>query len=91
MIVRFLTLLALSFAAPASAQDPGEIIGRAARVYRSLASLKANFVQVIDNPMMDSAESRGTLTQAGSAKLAMRLTDPPCEAVVMASYASQRS
>ena len=49
------------------AQDAQAIIGRAARVYRSLANLKADFVQVIDNPMIDSAESKGTLTQAGRA------------------------
>jgi outer membrane lipoprotein-sorting protein len=83
MTIRFLTLLVLSYAAPASAQDPGEIIGRAARVYRSLASLQADFVQVIDNPMIDSAESKGTLVQAGSARLAMRFSDPPGEAIVV--------
>ena len=40
-------------------------------------------MQVIDNPMIDSAESRGKLVQAGSAKLAMRFTDPPGEAIVI--------
>ena len=58
-------LLALLGAAPAAAQDAQAIIGRAARVYRSLSSLQADFVQVIDNPMIDSAESQGTLAQAG--------------------------
>ena len=72
MIRLLLAGLMVSIAAPASAQDPGNIIGRAARVYRSLASLQADFVQVIDNPMIDSAESKGTLVQAGPAKLAMR-------------------
>jgi outer membrane lipoprotein carrier protein len=66
-----------------TAQDPGAIVGRASRVYQSLASMTADFVQVIDNPMIDSAESRGTLVQAGQAKLAMRFTDPPGEAVVI--------
>jgi outer membrane lipoprotein-sorting protein len=75
--------LMLATAAPASAQNPGEIIGRAARVYRSLASLQADFEQVIDNPMIDSAESRGTLIQAGPSKLSMRFTDPPGEAIVI--------
>jgi outer membrane lipoprotein carrier protein len=75
-----LTLLGTS---PASAQDAQAIIGRAARVYRSLASLRANFVQVIDNPMIDSAESKGTLVQAGPAKLAMRFSDPAGEAIVI--------
>ena len=81
---RLLVLLAaLLLATPAAAQDAGAIIGRASRVYRSLSSLKADFVQVIDNPMIDSAESRGTLVQSGEAKLAMRFTDPPGEAVVI--------
>ena len=70
-------------ASPLEAQDAQAIVGRASRVYRSLASLKADFVQVIDNPMIDSAESRGTLIQSGASKLAMRFTDPPGEAVVI--------
>ena len=69
--------------AEAHAQDAESIVGRSSRVYRSLSSLAADFVQVIDNPMIDSAESRGTLVQAGSAKLSMRFTEPPGEAVVI--------
>jgi outer membrane lipoprotein-sorting protein len=65
------------------AQDAQSIVGRSSTVYRSLASLSADFVQVIDNPMIDSAESRGTLIQAGPSKLSMRFTDPPGEAVVI--------
>jgi len=80
---RLVLLLALAAAAPAQAQDARELIGRASRVYRSLASLRADFVQVIDNPMIDSAESKGTLVQAGDAKLSMRFTDPPGEAIVI--------
>jgi outer membrane lipoprotein carrier protein len=76
-------LLALIAAAPLQGQDADAIIGRASKVYRSLGSLQANFVQVIDNPMIDSAESRGTLVQAGPAKLAMRFTDPRGEAIVI--------
>ena len=77
-------LLALA-GAPAlpAQQDAAAIVGRSSRVYRSLSSLQADFVQVIDNPMIDSAESRGTLIQSGAAKLAMRFTDPPGEAVVI--------
>lgn len=74
-------LLAVAPAAPA--QDAAAIVGRSSRVYRSLASMRADFVQVIDNPMIDSAESRGTLVQAGEDKLAMRFTDPPGEAIVI--------
>ena len=57
-----LTLVALLLAGSLQAQqDANAIIGRSARVYRSLGSLQADFVQVIDNPMIDSAESKGTL------------------------------
>lgn len=76
------TLLAV--APPATqAQDAQAVVGRSSKVYRSLASLSADFVQVVDNPMIDSAESRGTLIQAGPGKLSMRFTDPPGEAVVI--------
>ena len=83
--MRALILLTLTLFSPSkgAAQDAEAIIGRAARVYRSLASLQADFVQMIDNPMIDSAESRGTLVQAGPAKLAMRFSDPPGEAIVV--------
>jgi outer membrane lipoprotein carrier protein len=82
---RLLVLLGLlaGSAPAASAQDAAAIVGRSSRVYRSLSSLKADFVQVIDNPMIDSAESRGTLVQAGQDKLSMRFADPPGEAVVI--------
>ncbi len=76
-------LLTLWGTGTARAQDAGAIVGRASKVYRGLSSLKADFVQVIDNPMIDSAESRGTLVQAGQDKLAMRFTDPPGEAIVI--------
>jgi outer membrane lipoprotein carrier protein len=78
-----LFILALLLAPPASAQDAQAIIGRSAQVYRSLGSLRADFVQVIDNPMIDSAESKGTLVQAGPVKFAMRFSDPPGEAIVI--------
>lgn len=83
MINRLLVLLSLLSPTIAQAQDANELIGRASRVYRSLASLRADFVQVIDNPMIDSAESKGTLIQSGDAKLSMRFSDPPGEAIVI--------
>jgi outer membrane lipoprotein carrier protein len=83
MKLSVLLLLGLMFTAPLSAQSAQSIVGRSARIYRSLSSLRADFVQVIDNPMIDSAESRGNLVQAGPAKFAMRFTDPPGEAIVI--------
>jgi outer membrane lipoprotein carrier protein len=82
---RLLLLLGLLAVAPGAvrAQDANALVGRSSRVYRSLTSLTADFVQLIDNPMIDSAESRGKLVQAGPDKLAMRFTDPPGEAVII--------
>lgn len=80
---RIALLLALAGAPSAQAQDADALIGRASQVYRSLASLRADFVQLIDNPMIDSAESKGTLIQSGDARLSMRFTDPPGEAIVI--------
>lgn len=82
-MVRLAMALTVALAIPAHAQDAGELIGRASRVYRSLASLRADFVQVINNPMIDSAESKGTLVQSGDARLSMRFSDPPGEAIVV--------
>jgi outer membrane lipoprotein carrier protein len=83
-MIRVLLLLGLALApGVVHAQDAAAIVGRSSRVYRTLSSLRADFVQVIDNPMIDSAESRGTLVQAGEDKLAMRFSDPPGEAIVI--------
>jgi outer membrane lipoprotein carrier protein len=79
----FLLAVLLLSGPPTQAQDAQAIIGRSARVYRSLRSLSADFVQVIDNPMIDSAQSKGKLVQAGPAKLSMRFSDPPGEAIVI--------
>jgi outer membrane lipoprotein carrier protein len=78
-----LTAFTALTAPSAHAQNADAIVGRSARVYRSLSSLGADFVQLINNPMIDSSESRGTLVQAGPSKLAMRFTDPPGEAVII--------
>jgi outer membrane lipoprotein carrier protein len=73
----------LSVRAGLAAQDAQAIVGRSSRVNRSLSRLRADFVPVNDNPMIDSAESRGTLVQAGPDKLSMRFSDPPGEAIVI--------
>ena len=83
MIGRLLLALALAVAGPVQAQDASAIVGRSSRVYRSLSSLKADFAQTIQNPMIDSSDSRGTLMQAGESKFAMRFSDPPGEAIVI--------
>jgi outer membrane lipoprotein carrier protein len=79
-----LAALALATAAgPAPAQDAKAIVSRAASMYRSLTALRADFEQSIENPMIGDSDSKGVLVQSGQAKLSMRFTDPPGEAVVM--------
>jgi outer membrane lipoprotein carrier protein len=83
MTGRLLLVLVLAAAGTVQAQDASAIVGRSSRVYRSLSSLKAEFTQTIQNPMIDSSDSKGTLMQAGESKFAMRFSEPPGEAVVI--------
>ncbi|HZM26497.1 MAG TPA: outer membrane lipoprotein carrier protein LolA, partial [Gemmatimonadales bacterium] len=79
-----LSLLLSPAAAPLSAQqDARSIVSRAAFAYRSLSSLRADFDQLIENQMIGNAASKGVLEQAGQARLSMRFTDPPGEAIVI--------
>lgn len=67
-----------------AAQDPIAIVGRAGRIYRSLSSLQADFVQTIeDRAQGDTLTGRGTVIQAGNNYFAMRFSDPPGEAIVV--------
>lgn len=77
-------LSAAAFPVAAQAQDAAAIVGRSARAYQSLASLKADFEQRIDDPLIDTAlTSRGTLVQTGQSKLAMRFSSPPDDRIVI--------
>ncbi len=79
-----LALGTTAFARTAPEQDDANVIvGRAARVYRSLSSLKAEFKQVIDDDAVGTFESRGSLVQAGQNKLTMRFSDPKGDAIVL--------
>jgi outer membrane lipoprotein carrier protein len=68
---------------PATAQEAGPVLERAARTYRGLSALQADFRQVVANEMIGTFESRGTLAQAGASRLSMRFSDPPGEAIVI--------
>src|SRR6476646_11642686 len=73
-------------AAPAglpAQQDARSIVSRASLAYRSLASLRADFDQLIENQMIGNAASKGVLVQSGEARLSMRFSDPPGEAIVI--------
>lgn len=78
---------AISLPARAAAQQPAQdakaVVTRAANAYRGLNSLRADFDQSIDNPMIGNQDSKGVLIQSGQAKLSMRFSDPPGEAIVI--------
>lgn len=86
--MRFLlpTLLAAAVANghPVAQADPLAIVRRAGNVYRSMTSLQADFIQIIeDSRMGDSLKSAGKLYQAGQNGFAMRFTDPPDDAIIL--------
>lgn len=80
-----LSLRSASLQHPASSiQDPVALIRRAGSVYRGLASLQAEFVQVIeDKSLGDTLTTTGRLYQSGQNAFAMRFSDPPEEAIVI--------
>jgi outer membrane lipoprotein carrier protein len=63
--------------------DPVPLVERSARTYQALTSFRADFKQVIADPMIGTYESHGRLVQAGAARLSMRFTDPDGDAIVM--------
>ncbi|HTS89022.1 MAG TPA: outer membrane lipoprotein carrier protein LolA [Gemmatimonadales bacterium] len=90
MTARALSLLTLLLAPSARGAasrgqepDPTAIVTRAAEKYRAIRSFSADFRQVIEDSMIGTYSSTGTLVQAGDAKLAMRFTDPKGDAIVM--------
>jgi len=69
---------------PVQAQDAASIVRRAGVTFRSLTSLQADFVQIIqDTGLGDTLRSKGRLYQAGPSAFAMRFDDPPDEAIVI--------
>jgi len=82
-----LVLATLVVAVPATraqSPDPEAIVGRASRIYRNLNSLKADFVQTIqDRVQGDTLVSRGVVIQARNNLFAMRFSEPKGEAIVV--------
>jgi outer membrane lipoprotein carrier protein len=64
-------------------QDPGPILDRASQTYDSVRTLAADFVQIVDNPMIGGPDTtRGRLFQRRPNYFAMRFTDPKHDRVV---------
>src|SRR2546428_2790019 len=64
-------------------QDPAPILDRASASFDTVRTLQADFVQVVDNPMVgDPDTTRGKLFQRRPSYFAMRFTDPNNDRVV---------
>lgn len=75
--------LLLLVGTPLAGQDAPAVLARAESAYRDLRSLRAEFEQVISNPMLGAPEtSRGTLYLAPPERFAMRFTEPAGDRIV---------
>jgi outer membrane lipoprotein carrier protein len=64
-------------------QDPGPILDQASKSYDTVRSLSADFVQIVDNPLIGGPDTtRGKLFQRRPSFFAMRFTDPKGDRVV---------
>ncbi len=65
------------------AQDPGPILDRASAAYQTVATLAADFVQIVANPMAGGPDTtRGRLYEMRPSRFAMRFTDPKGDRIV---------
>lgn len=76
-------LFGLAQATPLQGQDAAAIVGRSARAYAATSSLRADFIQRIEDSMIGTYDSRGKLLQQGENKLSMRFTDPDGDAIIV--------
>ena len=66
-----------------TAQDPAPILDRASASFDTVRTLRADFVQVIENPMIgDPDTTRGRLYQRRPGYFAMRFTEPKNDRIV---------
>ena len=64
-------------------QDPGPVLDRASASFDTVRTLQADFVQIIDNPMLgDPDTTRGKLFQLRPNYFAMRFTEPKNDRIV---------
>ena len=64
-------------------QDPAAILDRASSSFDTVRTLSADFVQIVENPMLgDPDTTRGKLYQRRPSYFAMRFTDPKGDRVV---------
>lgn len=66
-----------------TAQDPWPVLDHATATYKTIQTLSADFVQVIENPMVGPPDTtRGRLYQQRPSRFAMRFSVPPSDRIV---------
>ena len=66
-----------------TAQDPAPILDRSSKTYDSIRTLQADFIQIVDNPLVGGPDTtRGKLFQRRPSFFAMRFTDPKGDRIV---------
>ena len=64
-------------------QDPGAVLDRASASFDTVRTLQADFVQIVDNPMLGSPDTtRGRLYQRRPSYFAMRFSEPQHDRIV---------
>ena len=64
-------------------QDPGAVLERASAAYRTVATLSAEFVQIVSNPLVGAPDTtRGRLYQQRPNRFAMRFARPGGDRIV---------
>src|SRR2546428_9835459 len=75
--------VAIGLSLALQAPDPWPILDRASATYQTIASLSAEFVQIITNPMIGTPDTtRGRLYQMRPSRFAMRFTAPKGDRIV---------
>lgn len=72
-------LVVLTFLLPTglTAQDPFAILARARAAYDTIHTLRADFIQIVDNPMVGAPDTtRGVLYQQPPSRFTMNFTHP---------------
>jgi outer membrane lipoprotein carrier protein len=78
-----LACLGLLSAARLSAQDPFAILARARAAYDTVHTLRADFIQIVDNPMVGAPDTtRGVLYQQPPSRFTMNFSHPKGDRIV---------
>lgn len=81
--IPLLVLAGSLLAASLPAQDPGPVLDRASAAYQTVATLSAEFTQVVINPLVGAPDTtRGTLYQMRPSHFAMRFSHPKGDRIV---------